>query len=493
MTCPHHYLPPPCGVPSADPVGRSLLPYQRYWVADRSRWKFALQARQTGKDFTAAAEGIRDCQFAELAKRQATWIVAAPSERQSLEALAKWREWTGGYQQSLTEQVAQGGPPRPAASRLRLALLAFPRGSRVLAVPGKPATVRGYSANVVLTEALFFEDFAATWRALVPMAGNPLRGGMKKLRLLTTPNGAGGPGHELWRHNYQAPEAGWTCQRVTIHAAVGQGLPIDLEQMRRTLNDPEGWAQEYELEFLDQSRVLLPYDVIAACEHPDATETAPEDDWAAITPAPRTEALVLGIDFGRKKDLTVCWALVGLEGGWKMTREVLELPGMASDRQLEILTPRIRRARRVCFDYTGPGVGLGDHLARQFGEYHPERHLYGKIELCQFTNAFKVEIFSKLRMEFDRRGVAVPGSRVIREDLHSLQRVSLPTGGIAYRAGHNEAGHADRATALALAVRALTETTGTFAYSPVARTAPTAAAAHAGLTGVSRDRRGAPR
>src|ERR1700692_3089353 len=70
-----------------------LLPYQRLLAEDESRFKFALQARQTGKDFTAAAEGIQDCYRHECEKLATTWLIAAPSERQSVESLEKWKEW----------------------------------------------------------------------------------------------------------------------------------------------------------------------------------------------------------------------------------------------------------------------------------------------------------------------------------------------------------------------------------------------------------------
>ena len=104
--------------------------------------------------------------------------------------------------------------------------------------------------------------------------------------------------------------------------------------------------------------------------------------------------------------------------------------------------------------YTGPGVGIGDYLVKEFGEYNPERHLYGKVELCTFTNALKVEVFSKLRMAFDRRQWRIPGTRAVREDLHSINRVTTASGNVTYRAPHSEDGHADRCTALALCERA---------------------------------------
>jgi phage FluMu gp28-like protein len=76
------------------------------------------------------------------------------------------------------------------------------------------------------------------------------------------------------------------------------------------------------------------------------------------------------------------------------------------------------------------------------------------VELLNFTNAVKVDIFSKLRMAFDAAKVRVPSDRTIREDLHSVHRVTMGGGGVTYRAPHTDDGHADRCTALALAMRA---------------------------------------
>jgi phage FluMu gp28-like protein len=236
---------------------------------------------------------------------------------------------------------------------------------------------------------------------------------------------------------------------VDIYKAKEQGLPVDIEELKAALNDPEGWAQEFECQFLDQQTVLLPYDLIATCESPAATLVVPADFWQGARPFP----LVMGLDFGRRHDLTVAWVL-GRKGDVWQTLEVLALEKMPTDQQVEILRPRIRQCGRVCLDYTGPGVGLGDYLVKEFREYNPDRHQFGKIENCTFSNTLKVDIFSKLRMAFESRAVRVPVSRMIREDLHSLNRVSTANGQISYRAPHSADGHADRCTALALALRA---------------------------------------
>jgi phage FluMu gp28-like protein len=442
-----------------------LLPYQRKLADDGARFKYALQARQTGKDFTSGAEGIRDCFRHEVKGEKVEWLIVAPSERQSVESLEKWKEWAATFKLDIVQSIDDRTDVRNSESLIKASTMVFRHGSRVMAVPGRPDTVRGFSANIVLTEFAFFEDPDATWRAILPSITNPMRGGLKKCRLVTTPNGVGNKAHELWRKNYQVEGAKWSCHHVDIHEAAAQGLPVDVAELRAALDDPEGWAQEYELNFLDQATVLLPYDLIVPCENPLATAVcAPEFFQAGEAP------VYCGVDFGRKRDLTVCWTAEVIGGVLVMTREVLELRQMSTPDQLDALRPRFKRARKVCLDYTGPGIGLGDlAVARQegFGEYKPEEHKYGKIELCTFTHKLKLELFPALRVAFEQKKLAIPVSRAIREDLHSMSRVALAGGGVTYGAPHQADGHADRCTALALLLRACTITGGPVAFSRV--------------------------
>jgi phage FluMu gp28-like protein len=224
-------------------------------------------------------------------------------------------------------------------------------------------------------------------------------------------------------------------------------------------DDPDGWAQEFMCEFLDTATVLLPYELIATCESFEASTVVDPSFWQTQTPFP----VDLGIDFGRRKNLTVCWAGEKISAALSVTKEVLELANMPTPQQVEILRPRIRKARRVSLDYTGPGIGLGDYLAQEFGEYKPEQHKFGKIELCTFSNTLKNEIFPKLRMGFEKKSLLVPISVVIREDLHSINRVVTSAGNITYRAPQTPDGHADRCTAAALYVRAAGEAVTNYA------------------------------
>lgn len=411
------------------------MPYQADWVLDQARFKIGLWARQTGKSFSTAEEAVNDC-----LQRKTTWVTLSAGERQALEWMFKAREWSEAYKIAIEEYVEDR---ESAEALLKNAEIRWPNGSRLIGIPANPKTARGYSANLTLDEFAFHEDPDAIWRAIYPSISNPLRGQFK-IRVVSTPNGQGNKFSDLWHKDNQ-----WSKHKVDIQTAVDRGLPLNIDELRAGLDDPEGWAQEYECQFIDAAAVLLPYDLIALCESAEAAEVSPVEFWQTRGQFP----VDLGIDFGRKKDLTVCWALETV-ADLHVTREVLSLRGVSTPDQVNHLRPRIQRARRVCLDYTGPGVGLGDYLVKEFGEWNPEAHQFGKIELCTFTNTLKLEIFSKLRMAFERRGVRVPISREIREDLHSMHRVTTAAGNVTYRAPHTPDGHADRCTAMALAVRA---------------------------------------
>src|SRR6185295_16626177 len=76
-----------------------FLPYQRDWIEDQSRFKIGLWARQTGKDYTSAAEAIFDCHN----NPGATWLIVAAGERQALESLRKAKDWAGAAHTPITK------------------------------------------------------------------------------------------------------------------------------------------------------------------------------------------------------------------------------------------------------------------------------------------------------------------------------------------------------------------------------------------------------
>lgn len=433
-----------------------LLPYQRKWVDDASRFKIGVWSRQTGKSFSTASEAVEDC----IRNAGSTWVCLSAGERQALEWLGKVRDWASAYKLVIENYLEDR---EAGEALLKAAEARWANGSRIIAIPANPKTARGYSANIVLDEFAYHEDPDKIWAAMFPSISNPLAGTftdkvaalmagkstemqrLYKVRVVSTFNGRGNKFFDLWE-KAEAKKNPFSFHKVTIEDAVRDGLPLDIEELRAGLDDAESFAQEYMCVPLDGSNVLLPYELIALAESADAT---------AFNSVPDAQGLQLyaGVDFGRQNDPTVCWLLQRM-GDTLVTREVLVLKGMDVPSQQDVLRSRIRMCQRVSFDYTGPGIGLGDYLARDYGEWKPEKHQFGKMELCTFSQSLKRDIFPKMRKAFEApTRLRIPISRNIREDLHAMQQ-TVHNGQYDYTAPHTKEGHSDRCTALALAVRA---------------------------------------
>lgn len=420
-----------------------LLPYQRAWYEDGSRFLVGRWGRQTGKSFSTAAIVAA----AMIAQANTMWMIAAPSERQSHEALEKVKQWLAAFECAFADELEELDGIEGKAGVVRLT-----NGSRCIAVPGKPDTVRGMSANVWLDEFAFFEDPDATWKAILPSITNPLRGGEKRVILTSTPNGKAGRGKRFYDICSAAASSSgvtsmrWSHYHIPLRSAIADGLPVDYETLAAAIGDPLAVRQELDAEFVDTQSQLLPTEIILRAESEEATLRPAADIFTA------GRDLRVGVDVGRVSDPTVIWTAERL-GDVLYTREVLVLAGMSHADQLSIIRARVAAATRCCMDYTGMGIGMGDMLVREFGEYKPEAHRFGRVELCTFSASFKREIFPKLREAMEDCRLRIPTDPALRTDLSAMQQV-CSGGQFSYEAPRTKDGHSDRCTAAALCVRA---------------------------------------
>ena len=451
----------------------SLLPYQRAWYEDGARFLAGVWSRQTGKSFATAAIVAA----AMIAQANTMWMIAAPSERQSHEALEKVKQWLAAFECAFADElpgfvgtesrsgyaVARGSETSPLGTEIKVGAVRLTNGSRCIAVPGKPDTVRGMSANVWLDEFAFFEDPDATWKAILPSITNPLRGGEKRVILTSTPNGKAGRGKRFFDICQSAqsaansqivnrnssivnPTTQWSVHTVPLKSAIAAGLPVDYETLAAAIGDPLAVRQELDAEFVDTQSQLLPTEIILRAESEEATLRPAAEVFSG------GRDLRVGVDVGRVSDPTVIWTAERL-GDVLYTREVLVLAGMSHADQLSMIRARVAAATRCCMDYTGMGIGMGDILAREFGEYKPEAHRFGRVELCTFSASFKREIFPKLREAMEGCRLRIPTNAELRTDLSAMQQV-CSGGQFSYEAPRTKDGHSDRCTAAALCVRA---------------------------------------
>jgi hypothetical protein len=196
-------------------------------------------SRQSGKSTTVATLAA----YTALYQAPSLILLLSPGLRQSVEL---FRKVLDAY------HAAGQAAPSEAESVLRLELT---NGSRILALPGKEGTLRGYSgvSLLVLDEASRIDD--ALYYATRPMLA--VSGG--RLVMLSTPFGKRGVFHQAWTEGVE-----WT--RIgPIPASACKRIPADFLAAEKA--DLPGWVyrQEYECSFEEDAQAVFSYaDVHAA-------------------------------------------------------------------------------------------------------------------------------------------------------------------------------------------------------------------------------------
>ena len=217
---------------------------QQEWVLSARRKRLLLNCtRQWGKSTVTAIRAIYEAE-----QRPGTLvIVAAPTGRQSGELVRK----------AAALMRYLGRKPRGDGQN-EISLL-FPNGSRIVGLPGREATVRGFSAPslVIVDEAARVPD--GLYMALRPMLATS--GG--DLWLLSTPFGKRGFFYEEWASG----GPGWN--RVAVPAAECPRIPADfLAQEAQTMGD-EWFRQEYCCEFRDVNAGIFGRELVESAVQED--------------------------------------------------------------------------------------------------------------------------------------------------------------------------------------------------------------------------------
>jgi phage FluMu gp28-like protein len=413
-----------------------LYPYQQRWLSDKSRFKIAMFARQTGKSFTTTLEVAMDCLAAESEGRKKRWVMLSRGERQAKEAMdegikkhlnafqagfeALEYEWEGSYRALEVE---------------------LPGGSKITALPANPDTARGFSASCFLDEFAFHKDSRAIWKALFPVisAGH-------QLRIVSTPNGKGNVFYDLMT----GQDNTWSRHTTDIYQAIADGLPRDAAELRGALNDQDAWEQEFELKWLDEASAWLSYDLINTCE----------DEAAGIPGEYSRGEVYIGNDIGLRGDLWCAW-VVERVGDVFWTREIRTLK-RASFAEQDAAIAELFEAydvRRMCIDQTGMGERSTEEYRRKYGS---------RIEGVLFTQSNKQILAGIGKQAFEDKKIRIPqGNDAVRNDLHKLKKIVSPTGGIRFDADRDSAGHADRTWACFMALNAAITPSSPIDFDPV--------------------------
>ncbi len=436
----------------------ALLPYQKAAVESNARFRWSNWARQTGKSFTLSLRRIiRGLQ------RRRNQIFLSASERQSRELMQKARQ----HCQALHITARHYNERFLDGVRYKQLEIELPGGVRIIGLPAKPETIRGFTGDVFLDEFAMHADDRAIWAATFPT----LLRGDGELDIASTPKGKGNIFYELSKNEK------FERSTITLQNAVDQGLDVSCDEIRTSMADEELYRQEFQCEFVDEATALLTYEQIARCE--DATidkdisiKQIADECKTMHKKTKKSPDLSVGLDIGRKRDLTVFWIIQRIAGIAQVARALPDasnsthaaraLPNVGSFRtvavyelsntpfreQFDILRQimSLKYVRRCCIDAGGIGMHLAESAVEKFGPH--------RIEPVTFTAATKSHMAGTLRIAIESATLKIPTCETIRNDFHSLQRSITSAGHFRLDAAHSKTGHADRFWAAALALQA---------------------------------------
>lgn len=422
-------------------VAKYLFPYQKAWLQDTSRYKIWEKSRRIGATYVQSLEDVKDCLEQP---GLAVWFSSA-DESAAREYINYCEKWADVYN---TVAFTMGTEIIDEKQGVTASSITFKNGSRIHAMSSNPKGFRSKGGKVVLDEFAWHKDQQALWTAARPVItwGH-------NLRILSTHNGR----QSLFYRFLQDVDKGilpWSKHRVTIQDAVAQGLADRiageklsakqrrewLEQLRRECRTEETWLQEFCCEAIDEASAFLTLEMIMACERPESDIIRPTSELRGN--------IYIGFDVARKKDLSVIY-IAELLGETLTTRNIVTLKNMSFSRQKELLFNLLRHklVRRCCIDASGLGMNLAEDAQAMYGRY--------KVEAVTFTGPVKEELATDLRIRFEDRSVLIPANEDLRNDLHSIKRVTTTAGNTRYDVSQNETdGHADRFWALALCCHA---------------------------------------
>jgi len=431
-----------------------FLPYQINWLNDNSQIKVWEKSRRIGATYIQAYEDVRDVVLGNV---PAVWFSSADESaaKEYIIYCAQWAKLFDKGARDLGEQVLESD------KSIKTFTIEFTNGKRINALSSNPKAFRSKGGKVVLDEFAFHNDAVQLWRAAKPVVtwGFPLR-------ILSTHKGK----QNLFYKFIESIKSGklnWSLHTTNIFTAVNQGLVDKIYKRKTTKEERESWLKEQEenafdkttwLEEycctpIDEATAFLSYSQIFSIER----ENILNDNLSEAN-------LYIGVDIGRKKDLTVIWIAEEIEK-FLFTRKVIELERTPFKFQREILFSYLSLPgfRRACIDATGLGMQISEESQDRFGRY--------RIVPITFTGKIKEELaYNLLRLVEDRQ-IFIPPDKNIREDLHSIRKVTTASNNIRFDVQQSEvSGHADRFWALALCAYAAKSNAGiTFARSKFKR------------------------
>ena len=333
----------------------------------------------------------------------------------------------------------------------RAAAISFTNLSEIKAIPGgNPDAILSHGGSVLMDEFAFHRDQYRNYANADPVTVQ--HEGV--LRITTTPFSDTDLAWDIFDDPEEKWED-WTRHHTTMVDAIGDGLltrkgnPIDLEYLRRGMPDEDEFNAAY-MGVPLSSRDSYLGDLIPQARKKYVDGWKGGDAYGGFDVARVGRGDIAAMAEVRRQDERhqaepIIWAKRGVE-----------FPVM-QDKAVEFF--RERKWVRMAIDANGIGLETSQRITKRLGT--------ARVDSCMMSSQDKATMMTTLRDLMEHGNFALPDDRDLLLDLKSIKRIVTDSANIRYDAERNDRGHADRAWALALAVRAA-GSRGTPAVTPTA-------------------------
>jgi len=315
----------------------------------------------------------------------------------------------------------------------------FTNSSVVKAMPGgNPHAIRSHGGSVWFDEYAYHRDQKENYRAAEPVIFQH----EGDFRIVSTPFSDVDMFHGIFL-NRDGKWDDWSRHKVTIQDAIRDGLltrkfnPIDVEALRRGMPDDDAFNAEYMCVPLSDADSYFPRELL---------------DLAVLRYDPhfKSGSMYGGFDVARsKRGDYAALAEVRRDGDrWQGEPTVWQARG----EKFQAMQDRAVRAFedngwvRMAVDAGGIGNETAERIQDRLGR--------SCVEAVIFSSQSKAEMAYALRGLLDKGHMSLADDRELLLDLHAIKRQVIENNIKIDSVKTDERGHADRAWALALAVRA---------------------------------------
>lgn len=236
-------------------------------------------SRQWGKSTVTAVRSV----YQAFTQPGSLTLVLSPSARQSAEFLRKSRQFLYAL------HIKPRGDGHNESSLL------LPNDSRIIGLPGKEDTIRGFSS----VSLLIVDEAARVPDDLYHSASPMLAASDGDLWIISTPAGRRG----FFYHRWIDTNPNWTS--LSIPASECPRISKSFLEEQRLTMSPRTFRQEYECEFLDADDAVFSSHALDAVFSPLPPLTLHGISTIVYTPAyHRPPVYFIGVDLGQKHDYT---------------------------------------------------------------------------------------------------------------------------------------------------------------------------------------------